>query len=93
MIWIFVGSLVCSLIYSIAMYDYMRHEAMWEECLFPGVVVWNKLKATNVSIVARVILTGIAWITLFIYPLIVTLLCVLILMPIAIWEWIKYIFS
>ena len=93
MIWILIGSLACSLIYSIVMYGYMRHEAMWEECLFPGVVVWNKLRATNVSTVVRVILTGIAWIVLFIYPLIITLLCVLILMPIAIWEWIKYIFS
>lgn len=93
MIWILIGSLVCSLIYSITMYDYMRHEAMWEECLFPGVVVWNKLKITNVNTVTRVILTGITWIALFIYPLIITLLCVLIFMPIAIWELIKYIFS
>lgn len=93
LVWVLIGSFVCTLIYSIVMFDYMRHDAMWEECLFPGVVIWNKLKETNINIMIGVILTGIAWLALFIYPLIVTLLCVLVLLPIAIWEFIKHIFS
>lgn len=90
LVWILVGSLMCSLIYSTVTYDYMRYEAMWEECLFPGMVVWKKLKETNLSVVSRAIITGIVWLALFIYPLILTLLCVLIFLPIAVWEFIKY---
>lgn len=91
MIWIFIGSLVCSLIYSITTYEYMYNEAMWDECIFPGIFVWNRLKEKNLSIVTRVIIAGIAWITLFAYSLILIMFCVFVLIVIGIDEFIKHI--
>ena len=93
MIWILIGSLVCTLFYSLATYDYMRNHIMWEEALFPGMLIWNKLGETNINVVVKVILTAVASIALFTYTLLAFSVCIIALCAIAIWELIKYIFS
>lgn len=92
-IWILIGSLVCSLIYSIVMYDYIHHEAMWEEYIFPGAVIWNKLDEENINVVGKIIVTTIASIALFTYTLIVFFICIIALFGIGVWDLSKYMFK
>lgn len=92
-VWITVASLICTIIYSLVMYGYMHNEAMWEECIFPGVVIWKKLDEANINVVGKVIVTTIASIALFTYTLIVCLGCIIALFGIGSWELFKYVFK
>ena len=78
-IWIFFISAVCTLIYSIVAYDYLRYDAMWAECLFPGVVVWNKLDEMGYHQVNKIIISSVASIVLFTYTLVMILFLMYVL--------------
>lgn len=92
-IYIIVASLICTLIYSLTTLDYTYNRAMWAECFFPGVVVWNKLREANINLAGRIIAATIVSVILFTYPIIVTLMCVGFLAGYGLWELFKVIFK
>ena len=72
-IWIFFISAVCTLIYSLIVYDYLHYEAMWGECIFPGVVIWNKLGERGYNKVGKIVISSILSVILFTYTLVIIL--------------------
>lgn len=92
-VWIIVGSLICTLIYSLLVMDYTHNSAMWAECFFPGVVVWNKLSETGINLAGKIIATTIVSVVLFTYPIIIALICIGFLVGYGLWELFKIIFK
>lgn len=72
-IWIFFISAVCTLIYSVIAHDYLMYDAMWAECLFPGVVIWNKLEERGYNKAGKIIIASLLSIILFTYTLVIVL--------------------
>lgn len=92
-IWIFCISAVCTLIYSIIAHDYLMHDAMWGECLFPGVVIWNKLDERGYKKIGRIIISLVLSVILFTYTLVVILFLIFFLVGYALEGLIKRIFK
>ena len=72
-IWIFFISAVCTLIYSVIAHDYLMHDALWAECIFPGVVIWNKLGERGYNKVGKIVITSVLSVVLFTYTIIIIL--------------------
>ena len=72
-VWIIVGSLICTLAYWIIARDYLFYDAMWSECFFPGVIVWRKLSEEDVSLVSKIIATLLISVILFMHTIIIIL--------------------
>ena len=92
-LWIIVGSLICTLIYSLLAIDYTHNSAMWAECFFPGAIVWNKLSEANINLAGKIIATTIVSVALFTYTIIVALICIGLLVGYGLWELFKIIFK
>lgn len=80
-VWIFFISAVCTLIYSIIEHDYLQHDAMWAECFFPGVVIWNKLGERGCNKIGKIVISSILSVVLFTYTLVIVtfLICLFII--------------
>lgn len=70
-IWIIFISTVCSLIYNVVARDYLFYNAMWSECVFPGVVIWNKLSEREFSTFSKIVITSILSALLFMHVVMV----------------------
>ena len=75
-LWMIVGSLICSFIYWFVAGDYLFYDAMWGECFFPGTVAWNKMSEDDVGIVIKVIISSILSVVLFMYTVTMILFCI-----------------
>ena len=90
-IWIFFISVVCTLIYSVIAHDYLMHDAMWDECLFPGVVVWNKLEEEGFGRFSKILISSVLSIVLFAYTVTMFVFCISYLIIYALEGFVKRI--
>ena len=89
--WIFLGSVICSIIYAVIMSNDMRYFDSAITYVFPSLVIWNWLSGKKVNIVIKVITTSILSVVLFAYVIGIMLLFLLLIVVSLICDFIEYV--
>lgn len=92
-VWIFFISAVCTVIYSVIAHDYLQYDAMWVECLFPGVVIWNKLGERGYNKTVKIIISLVLSVVLFTYTLVLIMFLIFFIVSYALEGLTKRIFK